>query len=249
MNEVVTFLKSLGLDDAEVRVYMESLALGTVAASNIANKLKIPRSTVRYICENLVKKKLMTVTKRGNTKLFTPDNPTKLASLLYDEEVKLQKKRTQLPHITQSLQKIYNPLTSLPDVTFYEWVEWVEKVFLETAKDPGDVFTFSGWDYIRQKKPELIDKFREKVEKVNKTAYVIRPNKYRVAYNWKIKIQNRYFNSIDELKIDLQIHSDRVSIISMADDFPIWVVIRHKEIAEEFQKIFKELWGKCEKER
>lgn len=142
MKEIIDFLHSLDLEDLEARVYLAALPFGTVPASILANKLSIPRSTARYTCDHLVEKRLMTESKRANTKLYTAENPTKLASLLYDREIELKEKRAHLMSITQSLQKLYNPNTSLPEVTFYEGEDGVKKMFYDIADEPGDVYTF-----------------------------------------------------------------------------------------------------------
>ncbi len=252
MNPIEQFLASIGLEPLESKLYITALSFGTVPASVLANKLEIPRSTARYTCEQLIRKKLMIETKRGNTKLFTAENPTKLASILYDEGMALKQKQNQLPLITSTLQKIYNPHTSIPDVTFYEGNDGVAKMLLDLSHMPGEIFTFSAGDYFATKSPELVKKFRQNAHQdMNRKIYVIRPKKYRELHEGKDKkcLYTQYFSHIDELKIDFQILEETISITSLSDNAPIGILIKHKEIAEEFQKIFKELWLRCEKER
>ena len=113
-------LESLGLVFHEPTVYRAARPLGTVAASVIATRVDIPRSTARYTCEQLVKKGLMTATTKGNTKLFTAEHPNRLYALLHAEQESLDRKADALATTMQSLQDVYNPLTSLPKVTFFE---------------------------------------------------------------------------------------------------------------------------------
>jgi hypothetical protein len=75
----------------------------------------------------------MVMTQKANTKLFTPENPTKLTSMLYDQELALKEKRTKLTQVTQILQKLYNPETNLPEVIFYEGEDGVLRMFDELA--------------------------------------------------------------------------------------------------------------------
>ncbi len=251
MNPIEQFLASIGLEPLESKLYITALSFGTVPASVLANKLAIPRSTARYTCEQLIRKKLMIETKRGNTKLFTAENPTKLASILYDEGMALKQKQNQLPLITSTLQKIYNPHTSIPDVTFYEGDDGVEKMLMDLSQEPGEMYSFGAGDYFNTKMPDLVKKFRHNAHKVLREIYVIRSPKYRELHEGKIEKQlhTHYFKYIEELKMDVQIREETIGITSIFDNAPIGILIKHKEIAEEFQKIFKELWMRCEKER
>lgn len=250
MNPIDQFLSSIGLEPLESKLYITALSFGTVPASVLANKLEIPRSTARYICEQLIRKKLMVETKKGNRKLFTTENPTKLASILYDEEMFLKQKQNQLPFVTKTLQKLYNPHTSIPDVTFYDGDDGVEKMLMDLSKEPGKVYTLSAGDYFHTKNPDLVKKFRQNAHKIDREVYVIRPPKYWELHEVKTEknYHTNYFKYIDELKIDIQIRKEAIGITSMFDNAPIWILIKHQEIAEEFQKIFKELWMRCEKD-
>lgn len=250
MDPIEQFLASIGLEPLESKLYITALSFGTVPASVLANKLEIPRSTARYTCEQLIRKKLMVESKKGNTKLFTPENPTKLASILYDEEMQLKQKHNQLPLITKTLQKIYNPHTSIPDVTFYDGDDGVEKMLMDLSKEPGEMYTFGAWDYFNTKKPNLTKKFRQNALQVNREIYVIRSPKYRELHEGKDeKLRHtNYFKYIEELKMDIQIRKETIAITSIFDNAPIGILIKHQEIAEEFQKIFKELWLRCEKD-
>jgi hypothetical protein len=42
--------------------------------------------------------------------------------------------------------------------------------------------------------------------------------------------------------VDIQITDDKISISSVENNAPIWVLIKHREIAHAFSEIFHELW-------
>lgn len=120
MKHLETLLERLGLSVPEARAYEAVLGLGTFAASILAGRLEIPRTTARHLCEKLVRKGLMTETKRANTKLFAAENPTKLFALLHAEEEALARKKEQLAATIKELQQKYNPQATMPKITFYE---------------------------------------------------------------------------------------------------------------------------------
>ncbi len=250
MQEVKKFLELLGLERVESDVYIVALSLGTVPASIIANRLKLPRSSTRYTCEQLVKKWLMLLTQKGNTKYFTPENPTKLYSLVIAEQEILERKREWLADAVKELQKVYSPIVTLPKVTFYEGKENVVNVLLNLLKEPTDVVSFWARDYYLQVAPELFSAFRKKAKFWYTNAKVIRANKYRGKYNniETQKIKTWYFKYIDELKVDIQMTKDKLSFFSIEPEGAVGIVIQHKKIVEAMRGIFDEIWNRVEGE-
>lgn len=246
--ELTSFLESIWLDPKEAKVYIAALSIWTTPASIIWNKLKIPRSTARYLCDELVKKWLMIYTKKANTKLYTVENPNKLYSILYSEQEKLDKKTGELQDKINIFQKIYNPATSLPKITFYEWVDWTNRLLEEMITDSTNLYSFWAWDYFLSENPEIVKSFRTKAKSKYKNVYVIRAKKYKKLHDSKdpANFKTKYFDRLEELKIDFQITKDKLSIISLNQDWPVWILIKHKDIVEAFQEIFKELWEKLE---
>lgn len=239
-----TSLIHLGLSSQESTVYQVALGLGTFAASTLGNILKIPRSTARYTCEALVRKWLMIETKKANTKLFVAENPTKLYSLLYDEEEELKKKKEHLAFTIKELQEKYDPNTKLPKVTFYEGLDWIERMFHGLLTKGSSLYSFSAGDYFLQKEPELIQRYRTKSNYAHKNVQIIRAKKYEPLHkNDPSFMQTQYYQNINELRIDIQIAGDTLSIASMENDYPIGILIKHDAIAQGFQQIFQEIWS------
>ena len=162
MQKGIAFLESLGLERVEAQVYETALSLGTVPASMIANRLGVPRSSARYTCERLIKKGLMIGAVQGSTKIYTVENPTKLYSLVIEQEEALEKKRDQLGPVVKDFQKLYNPYTTLPKVTFYEGMDGLDRLLGEMLEHPTNMVSFGAGDYLREKYPELITNFRKK---------------------------------------------------------------------------------------
>ncbi len=248
MNHIQQFLQDLGLSELEGRIYHMALGIGTFAAASLSTRLHAPRSTLRYNCDLLVEKWLFTVAKKWNTKLYTAENPTKLYSFLYEEEENLKRKKEQLALTVKDLQQAYNPNAKLPQVTFYEWIDGIERMFEMLLSHPTEIFSFGAGDYFLAKEPRFIESFRKKAFKIYKEVYVLRPSKYQALHTNDPKNRhNRYFKHIEELKIDIQIIDDMITIASLEGFVPIGVAIKHAAIVEAFRQIFLELWGNSEK--
>ena len=247
MNNTINYLQDFWLTELEAKVYEKSISLWNFAASNIANILKIPRSTARYTCETLVNKWFMQVNKKANTKYFLAENPTKLFAILYDEEEKLKQKKSKLNNIVTELQNIYNPKAKIPKITIYEWLDWIEKMFDNLVENQTTLYSFWAWDYFLQKEEEFIKKFRKKSIKSYDNVYIIRAPKYEKLHkNDVVKQKTKYFKHIEELKIDIQIVDDKMTITSLWEPTPIWILIKHKEIIDAFKQIFTEIWKKLD---
>lgn len=248
MSSGTAFLESLGLETIEAQVYETALALGTVPASIIANRLGIPRSSARYTCERLIKKGLMIGSIEGNTKIYTVENPTKLYSLVIEQEEALEKKREQLGGVVKDFQKLYNPYTSLPKVTFYEGTDGIDRLLEEITEKSANCVTFGAGDYFLDRVPDVVKKFRRNAAKQYKSAKILRVPKYRERHTDEKdpSRRTRYFRFLEELKIDIQIVEDKIAISSIASGASVGVLIKHQEIAEAFRQIFEEVWRNSE---
>lgn len=215
----------------------------------MGTRLGIPRSTARYTCELLIRKGLMIETKKGNTKLFIAENPTKLFSILHEQEAEIVRKKEQLTRVVKKLEQKYNPDAKIPKVTFYEGVDGIERMFDELLLNPTTLYSFGAGDYFLQKEPKMIQNFRKKSKNVYKDTYVMRAQKYKSLRTKKIEHRyNQYFQFIEELKVDIQIVNDVLTIASLENSSPIGVVIKHQEIVHAFKAIFIELWKRMERD-
>ncbi|MBI2665917.1 helix-turn-helix domain-containing protein, partial [Candidatus Woesearchaeota archaeon] len=68
-------LQQVGLTAMESQTYLTLLKLGSLTAGELAKKLKIQRSTVYYILENLQQRGLVIFTLRGKRKIFQASSP------------------------------------------------------------------------------------------------------------------------------------------------------------------------------
>lgn len=242
MEHLITHLQEFWLTDIEAHIYERSLGLWNFAASSIAHLLNIPRSTARYTCEWLVQKWFMKVFQKANTKYFQAENPTKLFAIMYQEEEKLKQRKQKLAKVVDDLQKNYHPNAKLPKITMYEWIDGIVKMSDELLKDSSEMLSFWAGDYFLEKYPDIVLAFRSKSKKQYKKVKIIRPKKYEKLHTNDNRIENKYFKHIEELKIDIQITKEKLSIISLNNANPVGVLIQHQDIVNGFYEIFKELW-------
>ena len=196
MESIIQNLKDFWLTEIEAKIYETSISLWIFAASSLASMIKIPRSTTRYTCETLVQKWFMSVSKKWNTQFFQAENPTKLFSLMYQEEEKLKQKKLKVNELVSNLQKVYNPNAKMPKISIFEWVDGIEKMFDSLLEKPTKLYSFWAGDYFLEKAPNLIEKFRKKGIKTYKEVAIIRAKKYEPLHqNDSIKIKTKYLRN------------------------------------------------------
>ncbi len=244
MTDLKQLLEQLGLENYEPQVYLTALRLGTSPASTIGKKADINRSSTRFTCEQLVKKQLMSISQKANTKLYTAEPPEKLHLLLDIQREALEKKQDQLDESIQELKQIYNPHVILPKVTFYEGKDGVIKLYekildlkspIDSFEDKGEMETFIG-DYF----PKFIKKRVER-EIFNR---VICPATNEINISTPKEMRETRTVPVDEFPFscDIKIAGDTVNIFSFDKNTPLAISINHDEIANNFRLLFQYFW-------
>ncbi len=128
-------LINLGLTEKEASLYMQLLELGMQPAGVFTKKNQIPRSTVQFMLETLVKKKFATKTSKNKVVHYIPVPPETLYRLLEQERAEVlnafSQKKQDLDVIIPKLQELANKNVVLPRVTFYQGVENVAQAYLD----------------------------------------------------------------------------------------------------------------------
>ena len=254
MNNIKEILDSLWLENNESIVYLEAIKLWTVPASIIANKLKLPRTTIRYTCESLVKKWLLISITKWNTKIFTAEHPNKIKNLLQVEKNKLEEKENKLNKVMSEMLQMYNPYTKLPKVTFYEWEDgikkvlwdslWAKEVILSYVDVESIKWNANKWniEYVEARKKLKIKKksiYSENEE--NKKYLQLLYEKINDNYN-EVKFINKDKYNFFESAISVMIYDWKVSFISLNKNNYIWVIIENKEIYNFHKNTFQFMW-------
>ena len=252
MEHIKNTLKKLDLTDKEILVYLANLKTWTSPSSGIWYNLDFPQSTIKYTLESLTKKNLLTKSKKWITTYFTAEHPAKLKNLLIVKKNELEDTEKSIDNIMWDLIGLYNPYTKLPKVTFYEWLDWIQKVLDDslTATEVIDSFADvdSVWKYIFN----MNKKYWEDRKKLNIKKRMIIPNtEYSKEYmnnNYQDKNdklnQFKFLNSEEyDLYISFMIYDWKVSYITMEEETYIWVIIENPQIYNFHKNMFKFIWN------
>lgn len=254
MTDLTELLKHLGLEHQEASVYIAALRLGTTPASTIAKRCKLPRSTARYTCEQLVDKQLMIETQRKNAKLFTAENPEKLKKLLEVQQAEIESKSRRLEGAMQDLKRIYNPYTVMPKMRFYEGVEGIIELANDFLKEGKTVF--SVMTVTDEMHPEIKGYMEEKyipsrMAIGNESWSIFNDNEQTKNYQKKDEKMNRKSLLVPyhQFPFDscMHIYGDKVAFYSYNIGDMTGVMIENSTLRKAQMSLFRLAWNNARK--
>lgn len=240
-------MKNLGLIDNEIKVYLLLLKRGVSLASDVAQDTGLHRTHTYDILNSLIKKSIVSYVIRENRKYFQAVNPEQLDSLLNDKKEELEKSEDKLKSLIGELQKI--SVSNKPSllVSVYEGARGF-KALLE--------------DILRRKEDYLVIGYNPKAEESLK--YFL-PNFYKQRIKAKIHrraiadprfkggswVEKQKMQKIRFLKysfpMGIIIYGNRVVMTVIEENHQMAIVIESERVAENFEKLFNDLWEQAEK--
>lgn len=250
MDKIKKTLEKLGLNEKEIKIYLTSLSLGQAPASVLWQKHNIVRSTANYTCQSLVDKWLMSVIQKGNTFLFSPENPQKLLSMVNKEYDIVEKKFHDTRMIMDDLQSLMNPARKLPKVKYFTGVDGVIDLI-------EDVFTEENVIYWAL---ELTEDMHPDITRYVNNEYI--PKRKNSWVKSKMLFNNTHrtkkYQSLDEqmnrislltpqndfpFESCLHIYWNKVAIYSYNKDDLTGILIENKYVKKMFFSIYKMAWN------
>lgn len=233
-------LQTIGLNEKEARIYLALLELGETSIERISEKAKIKRTTLYDVVNSLKEKGLLGWTIKNKKRYYFAVDPREL-------QVQLEQKIFRLKQAMPELLSITNLIDKKPQIRFYEGVEGLKEVYLDTLQYPNQplwawVTTEDFLDVVGKEFADYYVPLRVK----NKTlAYVIVPNSPSLKGYIedspkslrKIKID---YNSSFATEIDLY-GGSKIGFISFSEK--VGLIVDSKKIYDTLKNIFDVHWN------
>ncbi len=142
-NRLLEQLSLFGCSQKEAAIYLHCLEMGESSVQDISRRLGINRVTVHSACEQLLKKGILSETRRGKGRRLLAESPAVFGRLLQQQENELNVKRSQLDELTTLLQSMPTRGGPMPTVRFLEGVDGFKRMLEETLSAKGEVFVFT----------------------------------------------------------------------------------------------------------
>lgn len=243
-SELILTLQTYGFSDKEAKVYLVALELWSSPASTIARNTAIKRVTVYTIIKDLKIKWAITEQQKDWVAIFSATNPSVLMKSL---ESKYQDFKSKLPDFLAIAEKYDN---NKPKVQFFEWIEWVKKMYHELLSSKEHIIrSFLGTHDVSQILKDYLNKSFVPLRVSHKIkAKVILcqspANKEYHQENKKNLIEIVFIDhDIFHLPCGIDIHGgNKVSFVMFSDQEMSWIVVTSSKLHDTLASIFDFIW-------
>lgn len=232
-------LQNLGLNEKEAQVYLAALELGEATGFQIYKKTALKKPTVYYILDELQKRNLISLTKKGNKKFYLPQNPTILKKDLED-------KLGYFNEILPQLLAIYNTKGVKPKLKFYEGLEGLKEVFNDTLRYKSEILSFASEGFFSKLGNDFAEDYLKRRVKNNIPVRGIVPSTEMLEKKFIRKniAQLRTAKLINEKQynfpIEINIYGNKVAFMSFRDELSL--IVESDEINKMMRMIFEFFW-------
>jgi len=234
-------LQELGLTNAEAKIYLALLDLGSSKTGEIINLTKLQSSTIYHTLEILLEKGLITYILEGKTKKYQAENPETILSFLEEKKRKIIKilpslKARQKVISKKQTAKVFEGLNGLK-VAFEDMLNSLKK---------GEEYYFFQIPPKGFENEEIITFLRnyhlKRAEKgIKIKGLAIKDTKENVQEIFK-DIKNSQIKYVDEfLPCGITIYKNKITLIDL-DRKPSAITIESKSIADSYREFFLEKW-------
>lgn len=251
--ELENFLiHSVELSDNETRLYLGLLRKGASTVLEISKYTEINRATVHVNVENLIEKGLVTQTKsgRGKRRQLIAEPPERLALLLEQRKIKLEKTEQGLPSIIQEIYKVIPNVreNTESEIKYYKGAREISYLYSEIVK-AKEIRSYVNDENIENSDTakEVSDMFirAHTMRKDMQIWEILNEAKNPETYT-SVMAKERYsFKFIPKKfklpQIDYIIFDDKVALTSNKDGGSA-VLLSNKEYFEHAKAIFDFIW-------
>lgn len=245
-----TVLRSIGLTENEIKIYLYLLKKGTSTAYTIAKDTGIYRVHVYDKLEQLMNKGLVNQVYEGAKKYFAATHPSKLKQYLEDKRKKLTTQEQEVETILPELEKLMLIPKEDTSVEVFKGKEGLKYFLKDIVKTKKDV-AITGMDdtryraelpvFMKQYFRDLTKhKIKERVITVKKEEVYLYPKKEASTTRYRF-LEEKKFNPTNTF-----IYGEKVVIVTWGTPITA-VMIKSKQVATTYRKHFEILWDSAKK--
>jgi sugar-specific transcriptional regulator TrmB len=221
-------LRSWGLNDKEVRIYLANLKLGSSSVQKIANFAAVNRTSTYDLLKSLERKGFASYTIQSGKKYYHATNPNKLSDILKEREDMLKKALPELQNISESIVK-------RPKVEIYTGKDGLKNIFediLNTAKSfEGIASKKQLFKLFKYYLPHFVERRKKKGIKVR---LINETEPYDTSVPYKLMKS--------KIKTATWLYNGKIAMISLEESEPIGILIEEKNFFKSQKMMFDFMW-------
>lgn len=226
-------LKSIGLTEAESKIYLALLELGDSLAGELSKKTGIHRRNVYDITERLIQKGIIGYITKNNRRFYEASSPDRLKDII-------EEKQKSINSILPQLNQLYNQAKEKQETNFYKGIEGLKNIFQDQLKSK-EILILGASDSAFEILPFYFKWYdKDRVKKRIKARIIANKEFHKHVPLSEIRtFPEKYANPLA-----INIWNDKVAIILWKSP-PLAIVIKEKEIADSYTKYFELIWKEC----
>lgn len=235
-------LKGIGLTEAEAKIYLSLVQLGSTTATQIIKKSGLHKSTTYETLERLIKKGLISFVIKENKKFFQATSPEKLLDILKERE-------DSIKNILPNLKLMKNKTREKQEVIVYEWKEGLKTLLEDFLKVGKDVYVIGGTPKMSQMLEFFIPHIDKQLIKSNiKIHFTYNEDSRKRGLELKKQpfVKLKFIPKEFVSPISIAVYGSKSAIIEFKEK-PIIILIENVETSKSFMNYFKLLWKLAKK--
>lgn len=243
-------LQDLGLSPNEAKIYESLLGIGEASANTISIKTKINRSNVYDAMERLVEKGLASDIFSKGQKLYKAIHPRRLLELLKEKEAVVEK-------ILPLLEKQFESEQEEEQAFFYRGIQGYKNYMFDILKEKKTYYCVGGKGMWFDPRLQF---FMPQFDRERQKSNIYFKHIFDAAMKGKVKEplkfeknEYRFLPKKYCSNLTFEFFSDYLVIYSGSGTYgrlkenPTVFVLKSKDVAEGFKKLFAFMYEHCEK--
>lgn len=243
-------LRNIGLSDKEIAVYLGLLEIGPQAASVVAHKAKLNRSTTYVVLADLLKKGFISRFSKEDLQIYVAASPDFLLEHVKSKRSEYEKYVQQMTEVIPQLKSLNNPLSIRPKVSFYDGEVGVKAVMEDTLTARGTLFCYSSLDkWLMSPLKDYIEDYGKRRVFEKKIPLKALVNTHSLSLDYlkhhypKRLTTVKWIPAIYEIfENEINIYDNKVSIVSLSPNQMFGIILESEQIATTQKTIFDITW-------
>jgi HTH-type transcriptional regulator, sugar sensing transcriptional regulator len=221
-------LKSLGLSDKEIKIYLANLQLGSSLVQSIANFAGLNRTSAYDLLKSLEYKGFVSYTIQSGKKSYQATKPNKIVDILKEKEVLVKKILPELNSISKIVGK-------RPHIEVFTGKNGIKTIFEQILSEAKEFSCIASRKQMLKLFKYYFPHFVEKRKKKNISVKLIGDSqpidKTALFKPLKKKIKTAFW-----------LYNKKIAMISLEEKEPIGILIDEKNFFETHKMMFDLLW-------
>lgn len=249
MKNLEDLLIQTGFLESEAKVILALMELGSAKVKDISQKSGVDRVNTYGVLEKLSGQGLVSQNEMSGIKTYISEPPEKFLQLIKDRQQKITNLEKQFLSSLPEFSALYNLTPQKPQVRFYEGVDGIKTILVDTLKTGENYCHISPKEALSEKLYDLsMDYMKEKITSGIKTKAIFERTPWTEKHILKDKSENRQSRFLPKkykVTTGLRIYGNKIALINYHE--LMGTVIEDAQISQMVQMMFDVLWETSEK--